>query len=424
MKHTIDIVVVIRERMMAAKLRHMVEVFIPELRLVRVRTPLAAISLIHQYKVKVLAVPMLSPDLAVIQAKFVQQRYPHTTLLLLPSLHNHCQRWLSAMLAWLSDFQCLRRTHASPRQSRSHQPNQEQRALSAMEEAVICCDKQGLITYLNSMAQQLTGLSCKEALGLPLSRVLQVGKDSTGQALTNHMEQAILRKQTEPQQLDAQLLHQGGDKTNVRNSVAPILDASGKNDGAVVVLHKMIPSQLKIQEIYHQANHDYLTDLPNRALLTERLNLAISLAIRHNKHVGLLFLDLDHFKLVNDSLGHDAGDLLLKSVSHRLSECVRTSDTVSRYGGDEFTILLTEVANCTDCEQVASKILDAFTLPHQLHSKAVVISLSIGISVYPSDARSSDMMFKHADQAMYLAKTKGRNRFEVYPYEKLSSLGQ
>ncbi|MBN7818395.1 sensor domain-containing diguanylate cyclase [Bowmanella yangjiangensis] len=417
MKQNIDVLIVIREQVTANILGHNIALSMPGLRLCRVRTPEAALTFARSHKVNTLIIGLPSEDLARIDVHAFQRISPKTLLLLLPFKLSGRHKWLALVLAWLSDYQ-LRHAKHTQQTCLAHQ------ALSAMEEAVISCNRQGLVTYINNMAEYLIGLKRSDAIGRPLSSILEVAQDPSGQALINQMEQAIANNKTVPQQWHSQLIHKNGEKTHVRNSVAPILDQAGINTGAVLVLHKASRNIMTIRKIYHQANYDYLTDLPNRALLMERLNLAIRLAIRHHKQVGLLFVDLDHFKLVNDSLGHDAGDQLLKSVSGRLVDCVRTSDTVCRHGGDEFTILLTEVANFGDCEQVAQKILDAFSMPHQLDNQVVVISLSIGISVFPCDAENSDMMFRHADQAMYLAKKKGRNRFEVYPYESSSALAQ
>jgi diguanylate cyclase (GGDEF)-like protein len=167
----------------------------------------------------------------------------------------------------------------------------------------------------------------------------------------------------------------------------------------------------------HLAQHDFLTDLPNRVLLTERLSQAIGLAKRHRKQVALLFLDLDHFKHINDSLGHTVGDLLLQSVADRLTNCVRGSDTVCRQGGDEFVILLSEISQPQDTAQITEKLLAAFALPHLISGQELHISLSIGISVYPDDGTDVDTVMQNADTAMYHAKASGRNNYQFFTPE-------
>jgi diguanylate cyclase (GGDEF)-like protein/PAS domain S-box-containing protein len=166
--------------------------------------------------------------------------------------------------------------------------------------------------------------------------------------------------------------------------------------------------------IEHLAHYDSLTHLPNRALFADRLKHALVSGIRNKKKTALLFLDLDKFKSVNDTMGHVAGDLLLQSVSARLKSCVRESDTICRQGGDEFMILLEEVGGAEDAETVARKIISAMAEPHQIGDKELVITFSIGISICPDDATDDEMLIKHADDAMYLAKESGRNTYKFF----------
>jgi diguanylate cyclase (GGDEF)-like protein len=162
----------------------------------------------------------------------------------------------------------------------------------------------------------------------------------------------------------------------------------------------------------HLAQHDFLTNLPNRVLLTDRITQAIAVAKRRGSQLALLFLDLDNFKHINDSLGHAAGDKLLQSVAQRLVASVRKSDTVSRQGGDEFVILLTEDEHGADL--TADKILDAMALSHSIFKSELHVTSSIGISVYPADGQDAESLIKSADIAMYHAKEKGRNNYQFY----------
>ncbi len=166
--------------------------------------------------------------------------------------------------------------------------------------------------------------------------------------------------------------------------------------------------------IRHQAFYDALTGLPNRRMLRDRLEQEIRKCRRDNLQLALLFIDLDHFKEVNDTLGHDSGDLLLVEAGRRLHACVRQSDTVARMGGDEFTIILAELPNSDHLEGTLQKILQALAEVFQLGSEQVFVSASIGITVYPLDATQIEDLFKHADQALYVAKGSGRNRFSFY----------
>lgn len=171
------------------------------------------------------------------------------------------------------------------------------------------------------------------------------------------------------------------------------------------------------QRLSHMALHDSLTDLPNRSLLTDRLNVALSFAHRHNQHIALLFLDLDLFKHVNDVFGHAMGDQLLKEVARRLSGCVRAEDTVSRQGGDEFIVALTGIQNAQAASVIAEKILTVITTPFILEETEIILGVSIGIACYPRDGKDSETLMRNADAAMYVAKQLGRNRYQFYAPE-------
>ena len=169
----------------------------------------------------------------------------------------------------------------------------------------------------------------------------------------------------------------------------------------------------KLQMAY-LAQHDALTGLPNRILLNDRLTQAMALAQRQGKQLALMFLDLDRFKYINDSLGHSVGDQLLLSVAHHLTAAVRGSDTVCRQGGDEFVILLADVEHARDAALSAEKILTALTAPHRIDQLELHVTVSIGISIYPEDGQDVDSLIKSADTAMYHAKENGRNNFQFF----------
>ena len=168
------------------------------------------------------------------------------------------------------------------------------------------------------------------------------------------------------------------------------------------------------EQVLHLAHHDPLTGLPNRILFYDRLNQAISKARRDKELVGVLFLDLDGFKLINDTFGHDAGDLLLQQVAARAVACVRDSDTVARMGGDEFTLILQNIGTPENINLVAKKIIDAIGTPFLLNGKERSISVSIGISLFPTLGETADQLIKMADTAMYLAKQSGKNCCRIF----------
>ena len=181
-----------------------------------------------------------------------------------------------------------------------------------------------------------------------------------------------------------------------------------------MVFHDVSAARALSLRMAYLAQHDSLTDLPNRILLNDRLAQAIALAYRHQKKAGLLFLDVDRFKHINDSLGHAVGDRLLQSVAQRLVACVRSSDTVSRQGGDEFVILLSEMAHARDAAVIAEKVLLTLAAPHSIDEHELHITGSIGIVTYPDDAIDAETLMKNADFAMYHAKDAGRNNYQFF----------
>ena len=167
-------------------------------------------------------------------------------------------------------------------------------------------------------------------------------------------------------------------------------------------------------QMTHSAEHDFLTGLPNRMLLNDRISQAIALAPRHTKKVAVLFLDLDGFKHINDSLGHPIGDKLLQSVAKRLVDCVRGSDTVSRQGGDEFVVLLSEVDNRKTPPSSARRMLQAVAEAHSIDQHDLHVTASIGVSIYPDDGLDAETLIKNADTAMYQAKENGRQSYQFF----------
>jgi diguanylate cyclase (GGDEF)-like protein/PAS domain S-box-containing protein len=204
---------------------------------------------------------------------------------------------------------------------------------------------------------------------------------------------------------------QNGESRYLEFRLLPHIGDQGKVVGCFAVTTDITEHKLAEERIQHIAHHDSLTGLPNQLLFNDRLNQAISLAKRGSRQFALLYLDLDKFKPVNDALGHTAGDELLKAVATRIRHQVRESDTVARVGGDEFTVILLDVARREDAETVARKIIAALAAPFQLGSQkqSVGIGTSIGIALYPADARDADALVKAADAAMYSAKQAGNS---------------
>ncbi|HZR71155.1 MAG TPA: EAL domain-containing protein [Burkholderiales bacterium] len=208
-----------------------------------------------------------------------------------------------------------------------------------------------------------------------------------------------------------------GRKIWISISGEPVFDASGAFKGYRGVGKDITERKLDEEHIQFLANHDALTALPNRAMFTEVLNLAIENARRYRRHFAVLFIDLDRFKIINDTLGHEAGDKLLQEMSKRLTHTVRASDVVARLGGDEFVVLVQEVAEPKQVATVARKILASLVQPVVMNQQEVRMTASIGICMYPADAQDEQSLMKNADIAMYRAKEDGKNNYKFYSEE-------
>jgi diguanylate cyclase (GGDEF)-like protein/PAS domain S-box-containing protein len=286
--------------------------------------------------------------------------------------------------------------------------------LNSIGDAVISTDLGGRVTYLNAVAERMTGWSLLEAAGRPLEEVFRIADATTRERAQNPMALAVRENKTVGLTLNCVLIRRDGTEAAIEDSAAPIHDRRGHVTGAVMVFRDVSMTRALSLRMAHLAQHDSLTDLPNRMLLNDRLNQALALAHRHQKKLALLFLDLDRFKSINDSLGHAIGDRLLQSVAERLLSCVRSSDTVSRQGGDEFVILLAEVTQPADAAVTAEKILLALSMPYRIAQQDLHLAASIGVVTYPNDGTEAKTLLRHADLAMYRAKDSGRNTYRFF----------
>jgi diguanylate cyclase (GGDEF)-like protein/PAS domain S-box-containing protein len=289
--------------------------------------------------------------------------------------------------------------------------------LNSIGDAVLCTDISGKITYLNLVAESMTGWPREEAIGKPLSEVFQIIDSATRKTARDPMEMAVAQNRTVGLTVDCVLIRRDAYESAIEDSAAPIHDRAGRVIGAVIVFHDVSAARAMSQQMTHSAQHDVVTNLPNRMLLNDRISQSISLARRQNRPLAVLFLDLDRFKYINDSLGHAVGDQLLQSVSKRLLAGVRGSDTVSRQGGDEFAILLSEISHPEDAATSARKLLISLSAPHSIDGHDLDITGSIGISIYPGDGEDSETLIKNADTAMYHAKEGGCNNFQFFKPE-------
>lgn len=279
-------------------------------------------------------------------------------------------------------------------------------ALAATANGVFIADKSGKILWVNRAFSYLTGFSEQESIGIS-TRLLNANAKNPVDYETmwaTLLRGKVWRNETEE-------LHKNGKTLFVRQTITPIFDSLGTISNFIAILEDISVEKAAKDRIEHLAHYDALTQLPNRALFRDRLRQALVSAKRANNLVALMFLDLDHFKQVNDEHGHQTGDALLQQVAARLKSCVRESDTVARLAGDEFTIILPEIASAEDAKRVADKIIDAFKIEFSANGNTLFSSTSIGIALFPSNACEEDRLLNQADTAMYQAKQAGKNQF-------------
>jgi diguanylate cyclase (GGDEF)-like protein/PAS domain S-box-containing protein len=289
--------------------------------------------------------------------------------------------------------------------------------LDCIGDAVISTDVSGNITFLNLVAEEMTGWKLKDVAGHPMVEAFQIVNAKTRKIVENPMAKAteLNRKGNLP--MDSILIRRNGSEIYIEDSVAPIHDHDGRVVGSVLVFRDVSAARAMAEQIAHSAEHDLLTGLPNRLLLNDRVGQAIAMAQRHLGKVAVLFLDMDGFKHINDSLGHPAGDKLLQSIANRLKDCVRAPDTVSRQGGDEFVVLLQEVKDPEDVAIAAKRLLKSLAETYSMGQRDLHITASIGVSLYPDDGLDAETLIKNADTAMYQAKENGRQTYQFFKSE-------
>ncbi len=286
--------------------------------------------------------------------------------------------------------------------------------LHSAGEGIFGVDVMGQVTFVNPAALRLLGFAAEELLGQRVHAVLHHSHEDG----SNYPEEdcpmyASYTQGAENQVSDEVLWRKDGSSIPVEYSSTP-MTKDGKVTGAVVTFRD-VTDRKQAEEIIHQmAYHDSLTGLPNRKLFSDRLGIALAQAQRNQKGVAIAMLDLDHFKEVNDTLGHDVGDLLLQATAERLRTALRDSDTVARLGGDEFALILSDQKGNKDAILVAQRIVDGFRKPFLIDTHQLMLTTSIGIAVYPHDGIDEGILLKNADQAMYQAKQTGRDRYQFY----------
>ena len=291
--------------------------------------------------------------------------------------------------------------------------------LESIADAVITTDAHGRVDYLNPVAEKLTGWNEADALGKDIRNVFRIINEDNEDTVENPILASLRSSSVSRARETVCVLGRNGEKTAVEIVAAPILGKENTPSGAVLISHDVSLAKQMASQMEFQATHDSLTTLPNRTLLIDRLNQAISRGPWNKKKIAVLFLDLDRFKLVNDTRGHNVGDELLRHVANRLVSCLREGDTVSRLGGDEFVIVLHEVAAVDDVQALAQKIINIFKQPFMLGEEEFFTTASVGISIYPQDGDDSLTLMKKSDAAMYQAKAAGKNNFVFYSEEMI-----
>ncbi len=296
--------------------------------------------------------------------------------------------------------------------SLSEQKERAQVTLSSIGDAVITTDDQGNVRYFNPAASDLLACPLEKLGGRPLGPVFQVLEDGQRGSVVDLVAWCLETRSIVRLPEPCVLNNLRGEEYAVRGSAAPIRDAQRRLVGTVVAISDVTENRRLGEQMAYQATHDALTRLPNVALLRDRLRHGIARARRTGHSLALLFIDLDHFKRVNEGLGHSAGDALLQAVADRLRDCARKDDTIVRVGGDEFICMLEDLRQEARVLHFARKLIAVLARPFAIGEHECFLSASIGICLFPKDGDDVETLLKNGDSAMYRAKASGRNTIE------------
>ena len=286
--------------------------------------------------------------------------------------------------------------------------------LDCASEGIAGLDTEGKITFINPTACDMLSGTEEALLNAHISQFLFAGNDQREEQWQESEIHTKCLGEGERLTLGGDLHKVSGTSFPVEINVAAMTNSQKKVQGAVLVFQDITERKKLENQLLQMAKYDSLTSLANRSLFMEFLGASLARSERRGNITAVMFLDLDHFKEINDTLGHDAGDRLLISVAQRLQGCVREGDLVARLGGDEFAIVLDDVADAEDARIVAEKILEDLKKPHNLGSTEKVVGTSIGVAAFPEAGREPDSLIKAADEAMYVAKKGGRNGYRFY----------
>lgn len=286
--------------------------------------------------------------------------------------------------------------------------------LNSIGDAVIATDQQGIVTFMNPIAESLTGWLLPQVIGKAIEEVMPLRDGSNEFDLQNPIRLALQENRVVGMALNCKLLSRDGNLFDVEDSASPIRNQQGQTTGAIVVFHDVSEARAMAIKMTHLAYHDALTNLPNRMLLQDRILQAIQQAIRSQRRVAMVVVDLDNFKSINDTAGHAVGDTLLQQIARRLQSTCRSVDTISRQGGDEFVLLLPEIGSLDQISDTVNRMLDLITEPVLVNTARYTLSACVGISLFPDDSDDAETLYRHADSAMYTAKQAGRGQFRFF----------
>lgn len=286
--------------------------------------------------------------------------------------------------------------------------------LNSIADAIVTTDDKGMITYLNPSAEKLIGRSIEASLGLPYNQVVRLYDETKNYTELSPIDVCLRKKKIVASQENSVLKAFSDNYIAVRGSIAPIFDQKNTVLGTVTVMQDVSKTRVNAQKMTYLAQHDLLTNLPNRVLLMDRLEQACITGIRERSQFSLIFLDVDNFKNINDTLGHKVGDKLLQVAADRLVRVLRKADTVCRLGGDEFILLLQNTTSSHEVAGVCKKIIKAFREPVEVDEHILNISASLGVAQFPVDGDDPEILMRRADAAMYRSKSNGRDTYTFY----------
>ena len=287
--------------------------------------------------------------------------------------------------------------------------------MDCADEGILGLDADGHITFTNPAARQYLGGTEESLSGQHVSQFLFEGDENAAREAWNQsdLKETCLNKGETIRQSDI-VWKQSNESFPAEYSLAALMNDRQKVNGAVLLFKDITRRKELEDKLIRMAKYDSLTGLANRILFREYIVASMARSERRKKHTVVMFLDLDHFKAINDTLGHDAGDQLLVSVAKRLQTCVREGDMIARLGGDEFAVILDDVAEPGDATIVAEKIIETIKAPYELEGEERFVGTSIGIASYPESGPEADDVIKAADEAMYVVKKEGRNGYRFY----------